>query len=250
MPPDAPAPEIPWDPEARQRVERAPAFVRPGILKLMARRAVERGRDRITSEFLTEIRNESMLRAARSIRGMGFEELSMGAFDVARRKMRKLPRKLAVLGEIQRFLAARTIRNEAILQKFQEYLRNVPARGFSWTDEARARAGRIPEAFRPLACQAAEVEARRRKEHVITPEIVDAVLAVWSGKTAGSPADDVPAMPWTPEACARVERIPVPPVRRRVRERAEAAARGRGEAAVSLESYESVLEWRGPGGGP
>ena len=51
-------PEIVWPEEARRRVENAPPFVRPGILKLMVARARERGRTIITSEFLTKIRNE------------------------------------------------------------------------------------------------------------------------------------------------------------------------------------------------
>ncbi|HBL17056.1 MAG TPA: hypothetical protein DD417_10005, partial [Elusimicrobia bacterium] len=65
--------DIVWTDEARRRVDNAPAFVRPGILKLMPIRARERGRTVITSEFLTEIRNESMLRVAKCIRGFGFE---------------------------------------------------------------------------------------------------------------------------------------------------------------------------------
>ena len=86
--------EIPWAEEARRRLESAPPFVRPGILKLMQKRATERGKRVISSEFLTEIRNESMLRVARCIKGFGFEDLSMDAFEVAKAKMRKLPRKV------------------------------------------------------------------------------------------------------------------------------------------------------------
>ena len=66
--------DIVWTEEARRRVDNAPPFVRPGILKLMPIRARERGRTEITSEFLTEIRNESMLRVANGIKGVGFDE--------------------------------------------------------------------------------------------------------------------------------------------------------------------------------
>ena len=119
---------VAWTDEARRRVENAPPFVRPGIWKLMERRARERGRDVITSEFLTEIRNESMLRVAKSIRGFGFEELSMDAFEVAKAKMKKLPRKLEVIEEIKAFLGARTEKNDMVLAKFQRY-----AGSRSWT---------------------------------------------------------------------------------------------------------------------
>ncbi len=57
--------EVAWTEEARRRVDNAPSFDRPGILKLMVERARERGRSVITSEFLTEIRNESMLISAK-----------------------------------------------------------------------------------------------------------------------------------------------------------------------------------------
>ena len=57
--------QIEWTEEARRRVDNAPSFVRPGILKLMVERARERGRSVITSEFLTEIRNKSMLISAK-----------------------------------------------------------------------------------------------------------------------------------------------------------------------------------------
>ena len=69
-------------------MEHAPDFVRAGILKVTEKRARERGRNFITSEFLTEIRNESMLRVAKVVKAFGFEELKMEAFDVARKKMK------------------------------------------------------------------------------------------------------------------------------------------------------------------
>jgi hypothetical protein len=64
------ADEVVWTAETLRRVEHAPPFVRPGIYKLMVKRAKERGRELITSEFLTEIRNESMRRVARCIKAL------------------------------------------------------------------------------------------------------------------------------------------------------------------------------------
>lgn len=52
--------KIEWTNEALERVKKAPDFVRPGIYKLMEKRAKERGYKTITSEFLSEIRDESM----------------------------------------------------------------------------------------------------------------------------------------------------------------------------------------------
>lgn len=232
--------EIPWTDEARRRVENAPAFVRPGILRLMQKRARERGRTVIDSEFLTEIRNESMLRVAKCIRGFGFEELSLDAFEVAKAKMRKLPRKVAVIEQIKAFLAERTQKNEMVLAKFRRYLETVPARGLPWTEEALARLERAPAFVRELARQTIEAEARRRGEKVVTPEVVEHALGAVRSTAGASPEGD-PTMLWAAAAEERLRRIPVPPVRRLVIERVEAHARERGLAVVDLALYEQAL---------
>lgn len=140
----------------------------------MQKRAHERGRTVIDSEFLTEIRNESMLRVARCIHGFGFEELSMEAFDVAKAKMRKLPRKVEVIDEIKAFLAAPTEKNEMIQSKFQRYLAGARRRGekvvtpeavegltMLWSTGAEERLRRIPiPAIRRMIIQRVEAHAR------------------------------------------------------------------------------------------
>lgn len=241
--------EIAWSEEARTRVERAPAFVRPGIVKLMERRARERGRSLITSEFLTEIRNESMLRVAKCIRGFGFEELHLEAFEVAKAKMRKLPRKVEVIAEIQTFLAARTQKNEMILEKFRQYLERIPERGLPWTDEALARLHRAPVGIRELARHSIEAEAQRRAEPVVTPEAVETVLAGSGPEAAGGPAggqavsggEAGTTLPWTAEAEERLRRIPIAAVRTMVMRRAERCAREGGLEVVDLAVYERAL---------
>lgn len=245
-------PDIPWTPEARRRVDQAPAFVRPGILKLMQKRAQERGRDLITSEFLTEIRNESMLRVARCIRGFGFEELRMDAFEVAKAKMRKLPRKVEVIGEIQAFLAERTQKNEMILTRFRRYLELIPERGLAWTEEALARLERAPAFVRELARGAIEAEARRRGEKVVTPEVVSDALgtagpaggpgAEACGARAAGPLKGV-TMLWTAEAEERLRRIPIPAIRAVVAGRVEARARAEGRQVVDARVYERGRAW-------
>jgi hypothetical protein len=227
--------EVVWTDEARRRVERAPAFVRPGIWKLVALRARERGRAVVTSEFLTEIRNESMLRVAKCIRGFGFEELGLEAFDVAKRKMRKLPRKVEVIGEIEAFLAARTSKNGMILEKFRRYLVTMPERGLPWTEEALAALERAPAPVRALARGAIEARARARGEKVVTPEVVAAIVA--AGAETGEALPGA-ALAWAPEAAARARRIPIPAIRRIVVARVEAQARAEGLTAVDLPLYE------------
>lgn len=130
--------EIPWDTDALVRLANAPDFVRPGIRKLMGLRARQRGHTRITSEFLSEIRNESMLRVATVVRRFGFDAMEADAFDEAKRRMHKVPRKLDVIDVIREFLGQRTEKNEEIAEKFRKYMAVAPARGIAWTPDALA----------------------------------------------------------------------------------------------------------------
>ena len=242
--------EIPWTEEARRRVGNAPAFVRPGILKLMQVRARERGRTLITSEFLTEIRNESMLRVAKCIRGFGFEELSMDAFEVARNKMRKLPRKVAVIDEIKAFLGERVKKNEVILAKFRRYLETIPTRGLPWMEEALARIQRAPAFVQEWVRDAAETEARRRREAVVTVEAVETVLGLGPARRDNGPASEGErsagplagvSMLWEPAAEERLRRIPILAVRAMVMRKVEAHARAQGLSLVDLATYEAAM---------
>ena len=216
----------------------------------MQKRARERGRSIIDSEFLTEIRNESMLRVAKCIRGFGFEELSMDAFEVAKAKMRRLPRKVAVIEEIKAFLGERTQKNEMVLAKFQRYLEMIPGRGLPWTEEALAQLERAPAFVRALARQAIEAEARRRGEKVVTPEVVEHALgavrvpararAEEAGDRSDEPRRGVPIL-WSAAAEERLRHIPIPAIRRMVLERVEAHAREQGLTVVDLDAYEVAL---------
>jgi hypothetical protein len=172
----------------------------------------------------------------------------MDAFEVAKAKMRKLPRKVAVIEEIKAFLAERSEKNEAILGKFRRYLEMIPESGLPWTEEALARLQRAPAVVRELARLSIEAEARRRREKVVTPEVVEAAMGFIrpeSGSGAGSGgsrSDDLLegiSMLWTAEALERLRRIPIPAVRRSVAARVEAHARVLRLRVVDLETYEA-----------
>ena len=113
--------KIEWETEALERVKNAPDFVRPGIYKLMEKRAKEKGYKLITSTFLSEIRDESMQFASRRMNKLGFDELDMEAFDTAKAKT-KNKKKKEVIDDIKGFLAERNVKNTEIINKFQKYL--------------------------------------------------------------------------------------------------------------------------------
>jgi len=113
--------KIEWATEALERVKNAPDFVRPGIYKLMEKRAKEKGYKEITSEFLSEIRDESMKFASKRINKLGLEELKMEAFDMAKARL-KSEKKKDVIDNIKGFLNDRTEKNTEIITKFKKYL--------------------------------------------------------------------------------------------------------------------------------
>ncbi len=114
--------EIKWEEDALKRVENAPEFVRPGIYKLMVKRAKEKGYKVITSKFLSEIRDESMMMVTKRMKKLGFDDLTMMAFDKAKDKTND-PKKKEVIDEIKQFLSERTGKNEEIIKKFEKYFK-------------------------------------------------------------------------------------------------------------------------------
>lgn len=166
--------DITWTEEALRRVENAPDFVRPGIKKLMVKRAKERGKKVIDSAFLTEIRNESMKLASKRIKKIGFEELTIDAFDKAKERL-KSSRKKEVIEEIKDFLAKRTSKNEAIIEKFKQYLED-DSPDIGWTKEARDRMERVPPFVRERAKKTIEEEAKKRGYRMITEEVLKEVF--------------------------------------------------------------------------
>ncbi|MFQ5667821.1 MAG: radical SAM protein [Candidatus Binatia bacterium] len=180
-------PATSWSPAALARVEHAPNFVRPGIHKLMELRARERGVSEITSEFLSEIRDESMMRVAQIIRRFGLEEVRPAAFAEARRRMARKERKLLVLDQIEALLRGRSAPNREILDKFRRFMEAAPLRGRPWLPDAEARLDHLPAGRQAEARMRVENEAHRTKAPVVTRSLVEVVLARGSaGSSAGT----------------------------------------------------------------
>lgn len=233
---------VEWTVEAWERVKHAPEFVRPGIRKVMVQRAVKRNYKYITSDFLTEIRNESMMLVSKRVRQFGFEELSMGAFDVAKQKMSESPRKVEVIEEIEDFLSLRTEKKEDIVDKFKNYMESAPTSGMPWTQDAMEKMEKVPPFVLGMAKQTIEARARQRGDKMVTPDIIDEVFTnvmPASAKEAmgmevteedkqrdveyANQQDDEPdfGMPWDDDAKAKVMRIPIPFIREMAIQRIE-----------------------------
>lgn len=250
---------VEWTVEAWERVKHAPEFVRPGIRKLMVQRAVKRGYKYITSDFLTEIRNESMMLVSKRVKQFGFEELSMGAFDVAKQKMAESPRKVEVIEEIQDFLALRTEKKEDIVDKFKNYMETAPKSGMPWTQDAMEKMEKVPPFVLGMAKQTIEARARQRGDKMVTPDIIDEVFTnvmPASAKEAmgmevteedkqrdveyENMQEDEPEMtlPWDDDAKKKVMRIPIPFIREMAVKRIEQEVSKEGAERVTMELFE------------
>ncbi len=146
--------------------------------------------------------------------------------------MQRHPRKLEVLGQIEAFLAQRTEKNAEIMEKFARYFALVPTSGLPWTEEALARLERIPPFVRGMVQQAAETQARKQKEKVVTPQlfsqVVEALLSAPQNPQETATRTEASTFPWDPEPLQRLQRIPIAAIRERVRQRVERYCQAQG----------------------
>jgi hypothetical protein len=250
---------VEWTEEAWERVKHAPEFVRPGIKKLMVQRAVKRGFKYVTSDFLTEIRNESMMLVSKRVRQFGFEELSMGAFDQAKEKMKESPRKVEVIEEIQDFLALRTEKKDDIIEKFKNYMDVAPTSGMPWSKEALAKMEKVPPFVLGMAKQTIEGRARERGDKMITPDMIEEVftsIMPASAKEAmgmevteedfkrdeeKAKEPEQPAeltLNWEDDALDKVKRIPIEFIRNMAIKRIEQEVAKEGKEVVTEELFQ------------
>ncbi|HAX45825.1 MAG TPA: hypothetical protein DCX78_03230 [Nitrospina sp.] len=250
---------VEWDADAWERVKHAPEFVRPGIRKLMVQRAVKRGFKYIKSDFLTEIRNESMMLVSKRVKQFGFEELSMGAFDVAKDKMKQSPRKVEVIEEIEDFLSMRTEKKDDIIEKFKNYMEVTPASGMPWSKEALAKMEKVPPFVLGMAKQTIEARARERGDKMVNPGIIEEVftnIMPASAKQAmgmevteeelkeeTTKTDAPQEMPtfelkWHDDAAQKVMKIPISFIRDMAVKRIEQEVKKEGIDEVTMELFE------------
>ncbi len=250
---------VEWAEEAWERVKHAPEFVRPGIRKLMVQRCVKRGYKIVTSDFLTEIRNESMMLVSKRVKGFGFEELTMDAFEVAKEKMRQSPRKVEVIEEIEDFLAMRTEKKDDIVEKFKSYMEVTPTSGIPWSKEAKEKMEKVPPFVLGMAKQTIEGRARQRGDKMITPDIIDEVFTsimpasakeamgmevteedLKRDEQAGKEKEEpvVLSMKWEADALDKVSRIPIPFIRNMAVKRIEQEVAKEDKDVVTMDLFE------------
>lgn len=81
---------VEWAPDALERVESAPDFIRGGIKKAAEFGARRENISRITTEDLTRFRNRAMMRAVRRMKGFGMKSLDFDAFNIAKERVPRL----------------------------------------------------------------------------------------------------------------------------------------------------------------
>ena len=250
---------VEWSEDAWERVKHAPEFVRPGIRKLMVQRCMKRGFKIVTSDYLTEIRNESMMLVSKRVKGFGFEELTMDAFDVAKDKMRQSPRKVEVIEEIEDFLSMRTEKKDDIVEKFKDYMEVATPQGVQWSKEALEKMEKVPPFVLGMAKQTIEGRARQRGDKMITPSIIDEVFtSIMPASAKAAMGMEVTeedlkrdeqidqekeeaieiSLKWEDDALDKVSRIPIPFIRNMAVKRIEQEVAKEEKDVVTLELFE------------
>ena len=250
---------VEWSEDAWERVKHAPEFVRPGIRKLMVQRCMKRGFKIVTSDYLTEIRNESMMLVSKRVKGFGFEELTMDAFDVAKDKMRQSPRKVEVIEEIEDFLSMRTEKKDDIVEKFKDYMEVATPQGVQWSKEALEKMEKVPPFVLGMAKQTIEGRARQRGDKMITPSIIDEVFtSIMPASAKAAMGMEVTeedlkrdeqidqekeeaievSLKWEDDALDKVSRIPISFIRNMAVKRIEQEVAKAGKEVITLELFE------------
>jgi nucleotide-binding universal stress UspA family protein len=112
---------------------------------------------------------------------------------------------------------------------------------FTWTPEAEARLGQVPEFCRELTRWRVEWTAfKKGLGGVITPEVMDVKFGMWDDVSQAIQAKG-PTMPWDAEAERRLARVPEF-VRGQVIQAIEGNARAQGRDRVTSEVLDRVIE--------
>jgi hypothetical protein len=127
---DAPKSDVTWTQEAEKRLMTSPDFVRSGIKKAAERKARKAGKTTITSELLTQYRNEAMMKAMKRLRTFGYNEMTFNAFDDAKKKIRRLQGNTEAekrMDDIKDYMGKRGkvgLIDEEMLERMKDYLKD------------------------------------------------------------------------------------------------------------------------------
>ncbi|HED14026.1 MAG TPA: hypothetical protein ENI62_10320 [Gammaproteobacteria bacterium] len=127
---DKPLSPVPWSTKARLRLNDAPDFVRSGIKKAAERRARRESLAKISSDDLTRFRNESMMKAVKRLKVLGFTELTFeDVFETASARVKRLqnnPQAVQRFTEIRQHVENKEggigLLDHAMVAKMKKYL--------------------------------------------------------------------------------------------------------------------------------
>ncbi|MEK7702506.1 MAG: hypothetical protein AAB317_00905 [Nitrospirota bacterium] len=127
---DAKKSDVAWTAEAEKRLMTSPDFVRSGIKKAAERKARKAGKDTITSELLTQYRNEAMMKAMKRLRTFGYNEMTFDAFEDAKEKIKRLKdnteaaKRLTDIKDYMQQKGKIGLMDEEMLERMKDYLKD------------------------------------------------------------------------------------------------------------------------------
>jgi nucleotide-binding universal stress UspA family protein len=271
---------IRWTPDAEKRFERVPPMVRGIARTAVYRLAVEKGHSVVTNTVLDEAMDRFMPKSARAneklAEALVLERAAERSVSICSRcgvtAVEEAPEKCAVCGARSfQVITPEMVRQIIAAEGGAAEEAAYDGRTLKWTKDARRALSTIQDAYRRRRAKARiEKSARLKRLPAVTLEFARPVLEEETGAPITLPATDeapapAPAAPvvgdgkklvardekqnpllstfdWTPEAAARVLRVPPGFMRNRTQERIEALAREREVATVDLELVEKGIE--------
>lgn len=248
-----------WTPEAADRMERVPGFVRGVARNAIHRWAMDRGHSVITSGLIDEAIGELIPEPARRAMGMGGGPATASAEEGSPARAfvcgvcgytarGAVPVKCSVCGagsDRFRDMAAEVAKNSPEAEGGIREERTFDGITLAWTEEAIGLLGTVPAGHsRERAKGQVEKTARVRRLALITREVVEEIVgrAKGGGDAAGGSRAPAPErFDWSPDARARLERIPAGFMQEMIRKKIEVLAAERGASRITLELAEEAI---------
>ena len=168
----------------------------------------------------------------------------MEAFEKSMERMKGSPQKVEIIGEISDFIGNKVEKNEKIIKKFQEYLEVVSPTGLPWDKGVSGEAvKRYPNISRDMAKKTIEEEGKKNGYKMVTSGLFDLVFSqFWPSPQVTGDADELTEsnVPWTKEAKEKIQRIPLPFIRKLVIERTENYTKTHNLKRIDLHTIEKA----------
>ncbi|MBT4488636.1 MAG: universal stress protein [Rhodospirillaceae bacterium] len=233
---------VAWSVEAERKISRAPEFVRDMARRMVLRHTQKLGHTFVTSDLVDEVMGKAMPGFARNDAAKQ-EELS---WSPAAERLLETVAEPAVADNIRLRAIKRARRDHGgtVMPKHVTPFLDLAASDRpNWTAAALARVAKVPEMVRESVKAGIEDLALERDLKEVSLElaeegVAEARKAMCPVPEAKAPDEKPDGLSWSPDAEARLARVPEGFMREMTRQRVESFAREAGAESVTLAMVE------------